>query len=140
MTAGVSLCVGIFQDLFFLQYGRPDIYAQVPFWIWGIAALLVPLNLMRSQLMQVLSAVLRIKDVNIIEVVATLVQIPLVVVLVVIFDKGIGGAFLAHACSDLTAAIGFLVMVWHYEGRPKKPDLRLLGDSLRSESNPFSRT
>jgi hypothetical protein len=80
VTMAVGASVGMLGWVF-LQYGRPDIYAQAPLWVWGMAALLVPLHLLRSLLMQVLSAVLRIKEVNIIEVVAIFIQIPLLVVL-----------------------------------------------------------
>jgi O-antigen/teichoic acid export membrane protein len=59
-----------------------------------------------------------------------LVQLLLLVFLVVVLDKGIGGAFIAHASADLMAGVVFFIMLWRYDRRPKKPDLALLGESL----------
>ena len=99
--------------------------------MWGIAALLVPIHLMRSLFMQVLSAVLRVKEINTVEVAAVLVNLLLLILLVVIFDMGIGGAVVASASSEILVASAFLLMVQYYYGRPERPNSTLLGASLR---------
>jgi O-antigen/teichoic acid export membrane protein len=114
-----------------LRYGRPDIYAQLPFWIWGIVLLLVPIHLLRMLLLQVLAAVLRIKEINLLEVASITLNLLLFILLVVVMNRGIGGAFLAYALPDALAAGVFLILVLRYGGRPTKPQWPLLQASLR---------
>jgi O-antigen/teichoic acid export membrane protein len=126
----ISVIVSIAGWLF-LQYGRPDIYAQLPLWMWGAAALLVLLQFLQSLLMQVLSAVLRIKEINLLEVVSVITYLFLLVLCVIMLHMGVAGAFLAQVLSDVLATIGFLWMVLRYGGRPTWPDLTLFSASLR---------
>jgi O-antigen/teichoic acid export membrane protein len=114
----------------FLRYIRPDIYAQLPVWMWGITAFMLPLQLMRGLLMQVVSAILRIKEINLLEVAATATHLFLLILFVVVLEAGVGGAFLASAFSVGLAAIGFLILVIRHGGRPTKPDFPLLRASM----------
>jgi O-antigen/teichoic acid export membrane protein len=126
-TSGV-LCIA---GWLFLQYGRPEVYANLPIWMWSITALLVPLNLVRGLLRQVLSGTLRIKEVNLLDVATIATHLFLVLTFVVYLKAGIGGALLAVALSESLAAVGFLVIVMHYGGWPTATNLALLKDSIR---------
>jgi len=121
-----------------LQYGRPEIYFQLPLWMWGIAVLLVPIQLLRSLLLQALSAVLRIKEINLVDVASIIIHLLLVVLFVIAFDGGIGGAFLAFALSEVLASTSFLLMVFRHGGWPTRPDLNLLGACLRFGVKPYA--
>jgi len=129
VTVAMSLLISI-SGLVFLHYSRPDLYAQLPVWMWSIIALMVPFNLMRSLLMQVLSAILCIKAINLLELAATGSQLLLIVLFVVLLDGGIGGAIAAALSSESLAAVGFLVTVMRYCGRPAKPDWPILKMSV----------
>jgi O-antigen/teichoic acid export membrane protein len=130
VTAIVSLILGTAGWLF-LQYGHPDTYHQFPLWAWLIVALLIPLQLLQTFLMRVLSAILRIKEIGIVEVSRTLLQLVLFVLLVATMDQGVAGAFLAYAFS-ISFAAGFLfVLVLYAAGYPKPPAWPLLFIALR---------
>jgi O-antigen/teichoic acid export membrane protein len=130
VTGGVWVLFGIGGWLF-LQYGRQDVYAQFPLWIWAAVACLMPILLCENYLVDVLSAVLRIKAINIVEVARSTTHLLLVVVLVAVMRKGLAGAFLANALADFFATTSLFLLVLRYGGRPKKPDFALLGTSLR---------
>jgi stage V sporulation protein B len=130
ITCAVGAFVGIFGWLF-LQYGRPDLYVQLPAWMWIVAAFLVPLHLLRDLLTQVLYAMLRIKEVNLLEVTAIASHLFLTVVFFVMLGWGFGGALLAVALPDSLVTIGFFLLVLRYGGRPAKPNLALFRASLR---------
>jgi O-antigen/teichoic acid export membrane protein len=115
----------------FLQQMRSDIYVKFPLWMWCIAMLLVPMRLLSSLLMQVLVAILRIKETNLLEVADVAVHLLLLVLFVVVMSEGIEGAFLASAVSDGFIVAGFILLVLYFGGMPGKPDLALLGASLR---------
>jgi O-antigen/teichoic acid export membrane protein len=114
----------------FLRYGRPDIYLQLPLWMWCVAAILVPFSMLDNYLKQILAAILRIKEINILEIAATLIQLLGVVIMVVIMHQGIGGAFAAYALSELLPPLATLFLVLRYGGRPAKPAWPLLKASL----------
>jgi O-antigen/teichoic acid export membrane protein len=65
-----------------LQYGRPDVYSKFPLWVWLIVALSIPMHLTRTFVAQVLSSLLRIKEINILEVGTTILQLVMFVSLV----------------------------------------------------------
>jgi len=115
----------------FLRYGRPNLLAQFPVWAWGVVTLLIPIYLLQMFLRQVLSAILCIKEINVVDVTRAIVQLALFVLLVVVLGKGIEGAFLAYAFSTIFAAGIFFVLVLCHGERPKKPDWTLLVASLR---------
>jgi O-antigen/teichoic acid export membrane protein len=81
--------------------------------------------------MQVLSAILRIKEVNLLEVSAIGAQLILLVLCVGFLKGGVGGALLAVLLSETIAAVSFLTMVIRYGGRPATPNFRLLKASVR---------
>jgi stage V sporulation protein B len=114
-----------------LQYGRPELYDRFPLWMWIIIALLVPIHLLEVFLMQLLSAILRIREINIVDVTRATVQLSLFALLVIVMGAGFTGAFIAYALSTCYAAITFLLLLLYYGGRPKWPDWALLLDSLR---------
>jgi stage V sporulation protein B len=116
---------------FFLQYEEPDIYARFPLWIWAVIAFLIPIHLLQSLLMQVLSAILRIKEINIVGLTTVTVQLLLFLLFVAIMGTDFKGAFLAYAFSASFAAASFFLLVWHYGNRPKWPDWTLMTASLR---------
>jgi O-antigen/teichoic acid export membrane protein len=116
---------------FFLRYGQPAIDAQFPLWVWSIIAFLVPIQLLQSLLMQVLSAILRIREINIVEVIRVIIQLLVFVILVVVLGEGVKGAVLAYALSSLCAASSYFLLVLHYGERPRRPDWTLLLASLR---------
>jgi O-antigen/teichoic acid export membrane protein len=130
LTAVVGVFVAI-SGWMFLHYSRPDMYEQFPIWIWGTVALLVPVHLLQGLSTQVLSSVLRIKEINILEVTTTVLQLLLIVFLVVIMKWGMGGALLAYAFSNILTTGASLLLVLRQSGRPTRPDLGLLGISLR---------
>lgn len=137
VVAGVAGVVLGSVGWIFLQYGRPDIYAQLPFWTWILAAFLIPTHLIREFLTHVLTAVLRIKEINVLEVVAVIAQFALFLLLVVGMEKGIEGAFLGFAISELLATVGFFLLVIRHGGWPAKPDFALLGALLRYGSKAY---
>ncbi len=92
VTAVVSGLV-VSAGWLFLQVGRPDLYAQLPPWMWALAGGLIPIHMLRSLLRQVLSAVLRIKEINLLEVGAVAIHLLLCVLFVVIWHRGIAGTF-----------------------------------------------
>jgi stage V sporulation protein B len=114
-----------------LQYSRPDIYDQFPLWIWGIVAFLVPLHLLQSFLTQVLSAILRIKEINLIEITKVIAQLLLFVLLVIIMGQGIKGAFLAYAASNFFAASALFLLVLSHGERLKRPSWTQFAALLR---------
>jgi O-antigen/teichoic acid export membrane protein len=130
VTAVMSVTISV-AGLMFLHYGRPDLYLQLPGWMWSIVALMVPLHLMRGLLMQVLSGILRIKEINLLEVATIGSHLFLIVLLVAFLKGGIGGAIVATLLSESVAALGFLIMVFHYGGRPTEPNLLLFKASVR---------
>jgi O-antigen/teichoic acid export membrane protein len=129
-TGAISLVLGTVGWLW-LQYGRPDIYAQFPLWMWSGMALLIPIHLLQSFLMQILSAILRIYEINVVDVTRVAAQLLLFVLFVMVMGQGINGAFLAYALSAFFAAGAFFSLVLYYGGCPQRPDWILFGHSLR---------
>ena len=115
----------------FLQYRGATIYDQFPLWVWVIIALLVPIHLLEMFLMQMLSAILRIREINIVDVTRVTIYLLLFIFLVIIMGWGFNGAFLAYALSTCSATMAFLLLLLYYGGRPKWPDWALLLASLR---------
>jgi len=131
VATGVISVVLMSLGWLFLQYGRPDIYFQFPLWMWGVVALLIPIHLIQSFFMQVLSAILRIKDINLVDVGRVTAQLLLLVLLVVILGNGIKGAVSAYALSTFIAAGAFILLALYQGGRPAMPDWQLFAASLR---------
>jgi O-antigen/teichoic acid export membrane protein len=129
-TAVMSVLLGTAGWLF-LRYGPSDIYYGFPHWIWAMVALLIPVHLLQSFLMQVLSAILRISEINIVEVARVAVQFLLFVSLVFIMGMGLYGAFLAYAFAAVFGTAAFFLIVVYHGGCPKRPDWRLLVALLR---------
>jgi O-antigen/teichoic acid export membrane protein len=129
-SGALSLVVGSAGWLF-LGYGRPSIYTQFPLWVWAVVAFLVPIHLLQSFLMQVLSAVLRIKEINIVDVMRPMIQLLLFILLVIIIEYGVKGAFLAYALSVSFAATIFFILVLYHAKQLPRPDWKLLAVSLR---------
>jgi O-antigen/teichoic acid export membrane protein len=130
----LTVLMGIFTGIVgwaVLQYGRPDIYAQFPAWLWGVVAVLVPIHLLHSFSTNVLSSLLRIKEINILRVANTILQLLFFVAFVVLLERGMVGAFLAYGLADLLVAGGFLWIVLRHSGGPSRPDLSLFVASLR---------
>jgi O-antigen/teichoic acid export membrane protein len=115
----------------FLYYIRPDIYVQLPVWVWMSVALLVPLHLLQTLLMQALSALLRIKEINRLTMAAAFIELCFLLAFLVLLDGGIGGAFLAHALAETSLAVSSFLMLVRYGGRPTWPDATLFVDSIR---------
>jgi O-antigen/teichoic acid export membrane protein len=136
VTAVISVFLGTAGWLF-LQYGRPDLYAQFPIWIWAIVAFLVPIHLLQSLLMQLLSAMLRIRAINIVEVTRVIVQLLLFILLVFTMGNNLEGAFLAYTIAAFFAATTYVLLVTYYGQRPKRPDWRLLVAFLRYGIKPY---
>ncbi len=136
LTASVGGLVMVIAWLLF-QYSQADVVTQLPPWMWFVIALLIPLRILQSLLMQILSAVLRIKEINFVEILSTLVRLVSTVLFIVVWDGGIRGAFLAYALGDLVLVGGFCWMVWRHCGRPGRPDLALFGASLRFGLNSY---
>jgi O-antigen/teichoic acid export membrane protein len=130
-VASVIWLVAMIAAWVFFQYVRPDLYSRLPLWIWIVVIFLIPSHFLSSSLMQVLMGILRIKEINFVEVTAITIQLLLLIPLMVILDMGITGAFLAYAVSNILATCSFFVLVLHYGGWPTKPDSALLGASLR---------
>jgi O-antigen/teichoic acid export membrane protein len=129
-TGVISLVLGAVGWLW-LQYRRPDIYAQFPLWVWTGMALLIPIYLLQSFFMQVLSAILRIYEINIVDLTRVATQLFLFVLFVIVMRQGINGAFLAYALSAFLAAGAFVSLVLYHGGYPQRPDWQLFGSSLR---------
>ncbi len=130
MTGAVS-AVLIGAGWLFLQYGRPDLLPHMPLWMWISVAFLAPLHLLRELLVQVLSAVLRIKAINVIEMTTVGIHLLLLLGLVVFGEQGVSGAFWARAVADIAAASTCFILVWRGCGRPAKPDWAFLRRAMR---------
>jgi O-antigen/teichoic acid export membrane protein len=128
-TAFISIVL-IGGGWLFLRYGRPDIYLQLSPWMWWVGAVLVPINMLDNYLKQVLAAILRIKEINLLEMAAAAIQLLGVIVLVVILHKGLAGAFAAYAVSEVLPPIVTFFLVLRYGGRPAKPNWTLFKTSL----------
>ena len=115
----------------FLRYIRPDLYVQLPLQIWIMAALMVPALILQSFFSQILSAFLRIKEINLVQVLGIFLDLILLVLLVVILGMGVGGALLAHVLSDVLVVVTLLLLILRYAGRPAKPDWVLMKELLR---------
>ncbi len=137
ISTGITSIILCGAGWLFLQYGRPDIYALLPLWVWGIVALSIPIGLLRNLVMQVLAALLRIKAITIMEVAAKATQLFLIIFLVVMIAKGVEGAFLAYWFSECLAASGFFLLILHFGGWPARPNLALLAASLRFGVKPY---
>lgn len=131
VATGVISVVLVSLGWLLLQYGRPNIYAQFPLWMWAIVALLIPIHLIQSFFMQVLSAILRIREINFVDIARVSAQLLLFVLLVVIIGTGVKGAFFAYALSAFFAAGAFFLLALYQGGRPAMPDWRLFVASLR---------
>ena len=94
-------------------------------------ALLIPIYLLQSFFMQVLSAILRIYEINLVDLTRVATQLFLFVLFVIVMRQGLHGAFLAYALSAFFAAGAFLSLVLYHGGYPQRPDWLLFGSSLR---------
>jgi len=116
--------------LLFLVYLKPHVYASLPVWTWLLVGLLVPLQILESLLMQVLSAVLRIKEISIIEVAAIVFQLLLVLLLVGVLGLRVQGALLAYGLQSFLTVASYFLLIVRDGGLPSRPDLPLLRESL----------
>jgi len=114
----------------FLAFFRPDVYLRLPLWMWAVAALLVPMQILEALLMQALSALLRIKEINIIEVTSIVIQLLMFVLLVVILGQGVEGALLAFALQASLTVTTYFLLILRHGGLPTRPDPVLLRNSL----------
>jgi O-antigen/teichoic acid export membrane protein len=114
----------------FLVHLKPQVYASLPAWIWLLVGLLVPLQILESLLMQVLSAVLRIKEISIIEVAAILFQLLLFLLLVGVMGLSVQGALLAYGLQSFLTVASYFLLILRHGGIPSWPDLPLLRESL----------
>jgi len=131
IAAGAMSIVLVSGGWLFLRYSWVDIYLRFPLWVWAVAAFLVPIHLLQLLLMRILLAILRIKEINIVDVTRVTAQLLLFIPLVVTMGGGIKGAFLAYAFSTFFAAASFFLLALYHGGRPKGPDWPLLFVSLR---------
>ncbi len=137
MVGNILLMTGIVSTFLigggwlFLQYRRPDLSPHFPLWIWLSVACLAPLHLLRELMIQVLSAVLRIKEINLIEVTLVSTHLLLLLVFVVLLERGVTGAFLARAVADAIATGVCLMLVLRHCGGPATPDWALLRAAMR---------
>ncbi len=131
VVAGVVSVVLWGAGWFFPHFIRPDLYARLPVYMWGNAAVMLLILILHSFLTQALSAFLRIKEINLVQVAGVLLDLVLLVVFVVVLGAGVGGALLAHAVSDVTVAVALRLLLVRYAGRPGTPDWALLKASLR---------
>lgn len=131
LVGGVISIILVSAGWLFLSYLRPDLYVQLPLYIWILMAFLVVITILHGFFNQVLSAVLRIKEINIIDVVRVVLDLTLFVLVVIIAGAGVEGAFFAHVLSDVLATGALFVLVLRYGGKPAKPDFALLVASLR---------
>jgi O-antigen/teichoic acid export membrane protein len=129
-TVVISVVLGT-AGWFVLQSGQKNIYFQFPLWIWAVVAILIPIHLLQSSLMQVLSAMLRIREINTVEVIRVTIQLLLFLLFVGVIGADLKGAFVAYAVSTFFAAAGFFLLVLYYGERPGWPDWSLMTASLR---------
>ncbi len=131
LMSGVVSALLIGAGWLFFQYVRPDLLHRLPGWMWLCVACLIPLHLLRDLMMQVLSAVLQIRQVNLVEVILVSVNLILLLGLVVLLEQGVAGAFFARAAADVIAAGVCMVFVLRACGRPAMPDWGFLRATLR---------
>jgi len=81
--------------------------------------------------MQILSAILRIREINVVEIARVAVQLLLFVLFVFAMGMGLVGAFLAYTFAAFFGAGTFFLLVVYYGSWPKWPDWRLLVTFLR---------
>jgi O-antigen/teichoic acid export membrane protein len=113
-----------------LEYNQPPVYRRLPMWLWVAVAALVPIGLLQSLLMQVLSAVLRIIEINVVQVATVAVQLLLFAFFVIAMNKGLTGAFLAYALACFQAAVILIALVRREGAYPQRSNLPLLRASL----------
>lgn len=131
VVAGAVSTLLIGAGWLFLWYARPELLYHIPLWMWISVALLAPLHLLRELMIQVLSAMLRIKAINLIEVTLVSTHLLLLIGFVGLWEQGVAGAFWARAGADIIAASTCVVLVLRACERPVKPDWTLLRTAMR---------
>ena len=113
-----------------VRFFQTHVYQQFPLWLWGLSAVLLPVHLVESLLMQVASALLRIRAINLITLTRSLLYLLLLVLFVRVDGAGVDGGFVAYALSVCVSTGCFAVLVLRSGGRPGAPDWSLLRSSL----------